>query len=239
MRNFLFVAIFCLAAFLQCQAQEFIEIPMYDGIKTPELKQINDRFIAEVVKDFGSREAAAKDALKRGWAYMAKADWKFATRRFNQAWLLTPDNGEVFWGFGTATAYAGRYEEAEKYFSKAELTLKDNGRFLSDFALFYLYRANNRAKNKIGFGLDYIFREQYDPKWKADVAQYLDKALEFSERASKVAPNEKLAFINWAQALYGKDNYREAWGKVAKAEELGGQLNPKFIKALSKKMKRP
>lgn len=240
MRNFIFVAVLCLLAFLPCNAQEINEIPMYGGASSPELTKANEVFVAAIITDLGSKEVGAKSMLKMGWNYISRNDWKMAMKRFNQAWLLTPDNGEVFWGFGAALGLQGKYEESVKYFTKAETLLPDNGRLIGDFALLYLRWANNRAKPKVFLGLDYLYKADYDPKWKTEVAEYLNKGIELSERASRLAPNEEAIYVNWASALYAKGDYAGAWEKVKIAEQLGGtKLDSKFLKALNKKMKRP
>ena len=240
MRNFIFVAVLCLLAFLPAQAQEINEVPMYGGKSSPEMTKANEEFVATMVKHFGSKEAGAKDSLKRGYDLLAQGNPLMAVRRFNQAWLLTPNNGEVFLGFGAALLWQGKYEESVKYYTKAAEMLPNDGELLADFALLYLHWANNRAKPKDFLGLDYIYKEEYAPKWKAEVAQYLDKSIEISERASRLAPKDEGVYVVWATALYAKGDYAGAWEKVKVAEQLGGtKLLPKFMKVLNKKMKRP
>ena len=40
----------------------------------------------------------SKDAAKRGWDYVGRGDLDTAMRRFNQAWLLYPQNADALWG---------------------------------------------------------------------------------------------------------------------------------------------
>jgi tetratricopeptide (TPR) repeat protein len=239
MKKAVFVLLLVLLLVDLAAAQDVSVIPMYGGIETPEMRQAHDEYIESMLEAYKTKEASAEVAVKLGWREMAKRDWRTAIRRFNQAWLLNPLYGEIYWGFGAAQAYAGNYEDAEKHFEKAYSLLSGHGRFLSDYALYYLYRANHRAKPKPGFFLDYIFGDKYDSKWKADVEQFLNRSLVLSEEASQVAPNEARIYQVWAQAQYGKGDYATAWEKAIKAEQLGDKLNPKFEKALGKKMKRP
>ena len=71
---------------------------MYGGIqKTPEMNRIDQKFVDGMVQTFGSRDKAADDAIRRGFEFLAKADWRMAMKRFNQAWLLSPYRPEVVW----------------------------------------------------------------------------------------------------------------------------------------------
>ena len=115
MKRLLLVVAFLLVATPLNYSQELNEIPKYGGIKkTPEMVRIDNEFIDYMVKHFGSRDTAADDAIRRGFAFLAKADWRMAMKRFNQAWLLSPDKPEVPWGFGAALSYEGKFEHAEK-----------------------------------------------------------------------------------------------------------------------------
>ncbi len=101
---------------------------MYGGIKkTPEMIRTDNEFVDYMVRTFGSHDKAADDALQRGFAFLAKANWRMAIKRFNQAWLLSPDKPEVTWGFGAALSYEGKFEESEKYFQKAVTLAPSNG----------------------------------------------------------------------------------------------------------------
>jgi len=112
-------------------SQELNERPMYGGIqKTPEMVRIDKEFVDYMVRTFGSRDKAADDAIRRGFEFLAKADWRMAMKRFNQAWLLSPDKVEVTWGFGAALSYEGKFEDSERYFQKAADLAPNNGDYL-------------------------------------------------------------------------------------------------------------
>ncbi|HYX72796.1 MAG TPA: hypothetical protein VE732_08495 [Nitrososphaera sp.] len=204
-------------------AQDLNEIPMYGGKqKPPELVKADEEFVEFMVKQFGSREAASDDAIRRGFAYLAKNDWRTAMKRFNQAWLLTPDRAEVFWGFGATLSYQGKFAESEKYFLKAISFAPNNGRLLNDFGFMYLFWATKGAKNK------------------PDRERYLDKSLEFFERASRLESSYERIYFNWAVSLFFNQDYKGAWEKIKEAERLGGKsIEQKFINDLTKKMPRP
>ena len=66
-----------------------------------------------------SREDAAEYAARLGWNYYYSANCTSAIRRFNQAWLLNPDNRNALWGFAVISLERGEIEEATHYFEMA------------------------------------------------------------------------------------------------------------------------
>ena len=122
MRKLLFFLLTIVYLFCSgCGKTSTNEIPMYGGIEfTPEQKEINEKFIQGVVKQYGSREAAADESVRCGWHYYnEKHDLKTAMKRFNQAWLLDPNNAGAFFGFGFLMAEKGKEDEAITYYKKS------------------------------------------------------------------------------------------------------------------------
>jgi len=161
MRELILVPALILVSFCPCYAQARNERPMYGGIPpTAEEAKGDQELISAIVKKLGSREAGAKDAIRLGFRYLARGDWRTAMKRFNQAWLLNGESAEVFWGFGAAFSYQGKFRESEEYFLKATARDPDNGRLLTDFGFMYQFWATKGVKNK------------------NDRAVYLDKSIE-------------------------------------------------------------
>jgi tetratricopeptide (TPR) repeat protein len=204
-------------------SQELNERPMYGGIqKTPEMNRIDQKFIDGMVQTFGSRDNAADDAIRRGFDFLAKADWRMAMKRFNQAWLLSPDRPEVVWGFGAALSYEGKFEESESYFQKAAALAPNNGRLLTDFGFLYQFWATRGTKDKI------------------DKQKRLDHSIELFEQAARFEPTYDRVYFDWAVSLFLKKDYAGAWRQIIEAERLGGKsIDQKFIADLTKKMPRP
>ncbi len=76
------------------------EMPMYGGVtKDAGMIQADENFIAAALKLGYTRATGSDHAVKLGWEYFFKHDNAAAMRRFNQAWLLDPDNGNAFHGF--------------------------------------------------------------------------------------------------------------------------------------------
>jgi tetratricopeptide (TPR) repeat protein len=211
----------CATSFIY--SQELNERPMYDGInKTPEMIRADNDFVDYMVRTFGSRDKAADDAIRRGFEFLAKADWRMAMKRFNQAWLLAPDKPEVTWGFGATLSYEGKFEDSEKYFQKATAQAPTNGRLLTDFGFLYQFWATKGTKDK------------------TERLKRLDRSIELFEQAARLDPTNERTYFDWAVSLYFKKDYAGAWEKINEAERLGGKtIDRKFIADLKKKMERP
>lgn len=115
------------------------QLPMYgERVKTAEMKNADAALIAAVVKQGLSRQEAAKRAIQTGWSFWAKRDLATAMSRFNQAWLLDPENGNAYHGFALVTSVrGGTPTEVERLFQMAVLkqnvdpvAFVDYGRFL-------------------------------------------------------------------------------------------------------------
>lgn len=114
-------------------------LPMFgESKKTEAMKRIDAAFIASIEKLGLSREEGARQALQSGWSSWAKRDIATAVLRFNQAWLLDPENGDAYHGFALVTSVReGSPSEVERFFQLAVSKSKvspvafvDYGRFL-------------------------------------------------------------------------------------------------------------
>lgn len=133
MRNFikiLLVAVFCTVSIV-VQAKE---IPMWEGVKkTSEQLAADKKFLSVAQKSTkGKMNLIVQDALQKGWRFIGKNNPDMAIKRFNQAWLLHPDNPGVHWGFAIATDLQNsslaivehHFSTVENYFGKAKNKLK-------------------------------------------------------------------------------------------------------------------
>ena len=221
-RTFLLLSLLLLATPF-VYSQELNERPMYGGIKkTPEMIGIDNEFIDYMVRTFGSRDKAADDAIHRGFESLAKADWRMAMKRFNQAWLLSPGKPEVAWGFGAALSYEGKFEDSKKYFQQAMALAPNSGKLLTDFGFLYQFWATRGTRDK------------------TEKLKRLDRSIELFADATRLEPTYEKAYFDWAVSLYFKNDYAGAWHKINEAEQLGGKsIDQKFVADLTKKMSRP
>lgn len=222
-RAILIVAVVLLApSFVYSQLYDN-EIPKYGGIpRTPQQAESDQKFIEFMVQRLGTRDKAADEAIRRGFAFLAQSDWRMAMKRFNQAWLLSPDKPEVPWGFAAALSYKGDFEESEKYFQEAVTLAPKNGKLLADFGFLYQFWATRGTKDK-------TTRETR-----------ISRSIELFQQAAELEPTYERTYFNWAVSLFFKKDYPGAWQKISEAEKLGGKtIDQKFISDLTKKMRRP
>lgn len=187
------------------------EIPMFGNIqKSPAMKAADEDFIKTATNAPGGKVAAAKQMIDRGWALLQTGDSKGAIRRFNQAWLLTPKNADVYWGFGAATGQQGDEASALLYLEKAHALKPGNARLMVDLGRTYAQ------------------------------AKKFEKAFDLLGLAVRKDSNLEQAYATWAIALYESGNYKEAWNKVkASRRSSHSSLPPPFVDALTAKMREP
>lgn len=115
------------------------QLPMYgEHEKTETMKSADAAFVAAFEKGGLTREEGAKQVIQSGWSSWAKRDITTAMLRFNQAWLLDPENGDAYHGFALVTSMrGGSPNEVERLFflavSKSNVSpvaFVDYGRFL-------------------------------------------------------------------------------------------------------------
>ncbi|MDD2776229.1 MAG: hypothetical protein PHU06_09755 [Gallionella sp.] len=177
---------------------------------------------------FPSREEASKNVAKFGWNYFHKGDYSTAMKRFNQAWLLNPNNYAAFWGFGLLLSQQDKFAESIIYFEKSISLVESNdeGRLqlLNDAANVYSEQAHKESD-----------------KVKAQTS--FAKANALLEEAVKIDPQNGKTYINWAISLYFQGDHLQAWKMVKKSRTLkdcGCAAAKEFIEtALSKVMPEP
>lgn len=71
--------------------------------RTPEQRAADDKFVADLVAATGSRQKAFEEVSLRGWRAIGKNNAAEAALRFNQAWLVAPEQSAVYHGLGIVT----------------------------------------------------------------------------------------------------------------------------------------
>ena len=201
-------------------------IPMYgypNIEKTATQKKADEQFIKTVVADSGSREKSSKDFAAWGWAERQKGNIDNAMRRFNQAWLLDPNNFLAYWGFGAITLSNKKPGEAVVYFEKALGLIDDESqkpRLFVDAARAYALRSNIEKQ-----ATPEKSNESYN-KAKILITKALDADLKYGK-----------AYRIGALISYSHGDYRTAWEIVNRARTTGNyKFDDEFIKSLSDEM---
>lgn len=201
------------------------EMPMYGGLdrSAPAVKAADDKLIADATHAFGSRANAARAWVEQGYRFYQANQLGMATRRFNQAWLMNPDNAEVYTGFAAVVHDQNRFCDAMKMMETA-LSLKPPS-FQGVYADAGRIAARCAAH---GRGLS-------GPERAAMIARS-DALFRNGER---VEPDKAYLYNAWASAYYWNGQYADAWAMVSKARQAGGRGNVKFLDMLRAKMPAP
>lgn len=213
------------AASIGAQGARIDEVPMYGGMDraaVPELKASDEKLIADTTAHYGSRQKASEAFVDQGFRFYSQDQLGMAMRRYNQAWLLDPDNPQVYWGFGAVLSDREKMCEAMAQFDKA---LSFN-RYITG-----MYADAARTIALCGTADKSI--SDPDRKRLYDRADVL-----YAEAAAKDL-NRGYVYVSWATAKYFEEQYAEAWAMVRKGREAGARFAPEFLRALGSKMREP
>jgi tetratricopeptide (TPR) repeat protein len=216
-------------AFSSAGASERIDnIPMYGQPETARpdfLKKADEEFMQEAVTRFGTRENASKAWFAVAEEFMQKGDLDLAMRRYNQSWLLNPNNYQPYWGFGRVMLQQDKLAEAIKYLEKSKQLVDDQFQkvaLLSDLGTAYSYSAQHASSSS----------NEKNRLFKLANQNYSE--------ATTLDPTYGNGWRRWAMSLYEEGDYPGAWDKVKKARAQNARpLPPAFLRALEDKLPEP
>jgi Flp pilus assembly protein TadD len=131
LRRTLFTAIIFATTLASASA---LEKPLWEELtKTDEMLAADREFVEAIRKvTNGDLKAGAVHSVQQGWHAFQNGDMDVAIRRFNQAWLLDPENGDIYWGFAIATHVRGDgLEQSERWFAEAERLIPNSAQLLA------------------------------------------------------------------------------------------------------------
>ncbi len=203
-------------------------LPMYGGVDRSsilKLKNGDEKFISDVTTQYGTREAAARRWIEQAFEFYHKNMLKMAMKRFNQAWLLNPNDAEIFHGF-SVVLYAqgnncGALKMAEQtiLIGTQSLGLNEAG-FLADAGLITSLCAISKETSK------------------KNKQKYINKSDELFQKSEKLVASSYL-YDKWWQALYWRGKYESAWKKIFLMRKKGGEPEPSYLAELRKKKPEP
>ena len=123
------------------QSYPINQLPMYgEQPKSEVQRKADEDFIRRAVAEAGSRSAASDRRAEAGWRYLTQQhDLATAMRRFNQAWLLDPDNGSAYHGFALVVIARDRdAKQAEQLFERSIAAPRQNTSAYTDYGRFLL-----------------------------------------------------------------------------------------------------
>ena len=192
------------------------------GTTTQSAPAIDQKFIDAAVKAVGSKEAAARIEITRGWKHLKQGDLEVAIQSFTHAYVLDPKNVEVYWGLGNAMTQQGKFAAASTYYERAIKIDPQNPKLMADIGLSQIYSA---------------FKSSPDREMQAKLAK---DAMQWFDNAEKIDPNRAVIYAHRAIGLYMLGNYSDAWKNVEKAEALDrSSIDPRFLADLTAKQARP
>ncbi len=199
-------------------------LPMFgSGKKTEDEAQSDRRFVEIAVKGSGSSELAAIELSRMGWDAYRKKDYKLAMSRFNQAWLVDPNQGEAYWGFGLMTGLDEKIDDSIGLLRKAAELVPQSPK-----------------KARLFCDLAYAYSVKGDPvEPAAEREKIYVQAAKYYEAAEVSDPNLALTQSHWAMLLFKREKFKESWERASRARTLGGEgLDPDFAKAVEAQMKK-
>ena len=203
-------------------------VPMYGQPEIPRsefTRKADEEFIASATAGAGSREKASEMWVTQGDNFLNSGNPDFATRRYNQSWLLNPTNYKSFWGFGRAMLEKGKFDESIKHFEHAMALIQDQFQkpaLLTDFGTAYSLKANSLRPSESG------------PR-----AYFFLLANKKFEEAIQLDSTYTNSLSSWAMSLYREGEYAQSWKKVKEAQRKNAALPPSFLRALENRMPEP
>jgi len=180
-------------------AEEDIRLlPKYGNIpKTKGQLNSDNQLIDSYIKQEGSRRKASEVLIDIGFTYLYKGDIKTAMYRFNQAWLLDPENENVFWGWGAIYFTFGDMSKALEQYGEGLKLNPENPNILTDKGTIFMdkyYEHND--KSSLSSAID-LFSKSYsvdstnqNTSYKLSVAYFIAKdcenALKFFDICKKL-----------------------------------------------------
>ncbi|WP_026978899.1 tetratricopeptide repeat protein [Flavobacterium tegetincola] len=140
LQNTLFIfAIMLLGCTTKQDCPEGINLlPMYGSVKKCEQQIKSDiAFLLDCDKLFKSRKLAAEHYVGKAWGNFYNNDPETAMKRFNQAWLLDPENAEVYWGFGNLMGMKHELKQSISLFKKSLQINPNNPKVYESMATSY------------------------------------------------------------------------------------------------------
>lgn len=202
------------------------EAPMYAGVDrraAAALRGGDEQQAAEALKVFGSPAAAAQARVEQGYRLFREDRPGQAMRQFNQAWLLNPDNPEVYAGFAVVL-------ESQRKVCQA-MSMMDRAISMNPPTFRGIHADAGRIAARCA-------AEDKTLPPEARIAA-TTRSDEWYRKGEAVEPDKGYLYASWATAYYWRGQYAEAWAMVHKSRAAGGSPDAKFVRMLRARMPEP
>lgn len=192
-------------------------LPKYGNVpKTEGQKEADEKMRKTYLEQEGTPRKASELLIKLGFDYLYRGDIKTAMYRFNQAWLLDPENENVYWGFGAIYFMFQDFENALKQYEEGLLINPASSNILTDKATIYLTK----------------FQSSND-------SEELDLAIELFEKSYSVDPKNQNTLFKVSVCYFMKNECGRAWKYYNECKELGGKpITKGYTEALTQNCKK-
>lgn len=211
MKSFLLLSLFFLSLMYSNDLHATDDIasnlyPMFGNKMFSESQKIANREMFRKVEETGhSRQDASVYAIRKAWQFFRQQNLEMAMKRFNQAWLLDPENGDVYGGFAVLNAASlGPLETTEGFFKLA-------------FA-----KENISSVSYVNYGWFLLNQKRFD-----EAQDILVEALAKNTRALNARSHMSFMF-------YLQKNYAKACAWAQDAKRNGDRLEKGFLKDMCK-----
>jgi hypothetical protein len=203
-----------LSFFLLLTQQSFAEVttqlPMYGG----EDRNQHSELIAKATRTFGTREHASEGYVEHGFDHYSNNELDKSMNRFNQAWLLNPDNPYPYLGF--ALLMNKKEQPCEAY------------------NMFKL--ANEKGLNESGFLADYAYTTSQCALLKEENEQQIlfKLANKSHEAASQTSNKRLLAYVyhSWAKSYFIQNDLVKTKEMIEQSKNFGGKIDHDLLEAV-------
>lgn len=223
------LSLIALSGYVVADEQRIDNIPMYGqpAIPRPDLlKKADEDFIKQASEGLGGREAASRAWYAQAEKFVANGELDLAMRRYNQSWLLNPNNYQPYWGFGRVMLQSGKIDEAIQHLKKSKELIDDQfqkAALLADLGSAYSTKA-----------------ERLPSTQSQDRDQLFSLANKNFSESTALDPTYGNSWRRWAFSLYEQGRYLEAWEKVRRAKAQNARpFPPAFLRALNQALPEP
>lgn len=214
----------CLVTSPSKQQIRIDEVPMYGGMDRsaiPEVKAADEKFISDVSASFGSRNKASLMWVNQGYKFYREDKLGMAMRRFNQAWLLNPENPEVYAGFASVLNDQGKSCAAAEQMEKA-LSL-DPPKYQGIYSDAGYINAMCAVNEK--------------PKDSSDRQIFLERSDQLFIKAETIELNKSYLYGLWARAYFRQGKPLESKEMIVKQIKAGGKSDSNLVANVELKLK--
>lgn len=116
------------------------QVPMFGGVRKNEAMIASDKAFLAKARELAASDAEAVEmSIVLGFRYFSKRDMATAMKRFNQAWLIDPQRGDIYHGFARILIERDRdLPNAERFFKIATSTKNTGPRAFADYGRFLI-----------------------------------------------------------------------------------------------------